>query len=275
MGTDILTVSEYLKSIGPKEATFITDGALTNEVRFPLCGLDTVGAVIFADLPGYSTILYEQEDPGVGVYLINHFFSWIKGEGIYRYGALLDKYIGDEIMLVLPIQRCDRPPLEAALLTAKKILNFDLYSFRPRIGIAAGRFILAYIGPLSEGDDINPQTLIDASTIGHTVNVAARCVQGISKSETACIRVASEDIEMVNKVFIEDQTEAAIGWEVLPVKEVTAKNINELKVIDIKSTRIWLHSRHRVTENGETGRIKGIKDHLAVARGNGTIFELK
>ena len=70
---------DYLKEQGVKNIASFSDGALLNPVKFQLAAIETRGAILFADLPGYSK-LSQELSPVECAYMVSHFFSWFEGE---------------------------------------------------------------------------------------------------------------------------------------------------------------------------------------------------
>ena len=191
------------------------DGALRNANEFPLYGIRVEGAVLFADLPGYSA-LARQFTPEECVFMTNHFFAWTEASAIQHYGGIVDKFIGDEVMIIFTSEFNAQDPLESALRTAKTILDADAFAFEPKVGIAQGEFLIAAVGTRQH---------FDVSAIGHTVNLAARCV---GKTEPSLIKVASTDRQLVEDIF-EDEM-----WEIQGPTFEEFKNIGSTEVISIQ-----------------------------------------
>ena len=189
---------EYLKKRGVNDVVTFSDGALLKPVRFPLAALETHGAVLFADLPGYSKLASRLE-PAECAAVVSHFFAWFEGEAAQPFGGIVDKFIGDEVMVVFPHTECKLPPLQAAMNTARVMLENDPYAFDPKIGIAAGSFAVSVVGTAET---------VDVSAMGYTVNLAARCA-GSTKGLHA-ISIATDDIGAVEDVFKNDV------WELCP-----------------------------------------------------------
>lgn len=164
------TINEFFRTNIPDIYEKVNDGW---GQEFPLCGIETESAVLFADIYGFSKKTHLIEDPVVTSLYVNNFLAWIYGEGLYREGALLDNYIGDEIMLVFPRALCPNP-LEAAIKTAHRIVDNDHLQFYPRIGVASGSVFIGFISPSCKEED---RELLRISTFGNTVNLAARALQ--------------------------------------------------------------------------------------------------
>lgn len=135
---------EYIVKCGVQKCVIYSDGALIDPVQFPLAAVETEGAVLFADLPGFSG-LTAQMGAMEAAYYASHFFAWFEGEAGRCYGGIVDKFIGDEVMMVFTRSECRMPPFRAALCTARAMLGFDPYAFEPKIGIAAGPLAVALI----------------------------------------------------------------------------------------------------------------------------------
>jgi len=212
---------EYLEKMLPRSHWAESpDGAVINAVKFPVAALETHGAILFADLPEFSK-LADEEDSAVCTYVTNHFFAWFEGEAGRHFGGIVDKFIGDEVMVVFPHTECKEPPLQAAMHTAHAMLKNDPYNFRPKIGIAEGQFVVAVVGT---------EQSMTASAIGNTVNLAARCT-GRSEEESHDVRIAIDKVDIVKKVFKDDCL-----WEINPPKTFQPKNMSSIEVVDVRRT---------------------------------------
>lgn len=233
---------KFLMKRGITKAATFSDGALLNPIRFHLAGIETNGAILFADLPGFSK-LGSQLQSAECAYIVNHFFAWFEGEAIRHFGGIVDKFIGDEVMIIFPHTECKLPPLEAAMHTARAMLENDPWAFDPKIGIAAGSFMIALVGT---------QTTGSVTAIGHTVNLAARCVGYIKRTHT--IKIATSDIDLVKGVFNDEV------WEVLSPKQFRPKHMSPVSAIDVFRKTEWVPNfdyLKKVKKNVEWARSKG------------------
>jgi len=216
------SLKDFFDAQQPDVDLICDDWAILNSNKFPIKGINTEGAILFADLPGYSKMA-KQLTPEECLYVINHFFTWIEAEAIQILGGIVDKFIGDEIMIVFPSQ-CYDSPLERALRVARMILDYDPIDFAPRIGIACGKFIIAEVGT---------QQRKDVSAIGHAVNVASRCVGSILARHS--LKVATLERELVERIFGDKTT-----WEVFgPIKE-ELKNISVIDTVYVRRKTEWV-----------------------------------
>ena len=233
---------DYLQKNNIDKVLQFSDGALNKPVHFPLVGVETTGAVLFADLPGYSKLASEKE-PIECAYMLNHFFAWVEGEAIKQFGGVIDKYIGDEVMIIFLKSLCKQSPLESAVQTAKRMLGFDPYGFSPKIGIAHGPLFVGLVGH---------ENVADISVIGSTVNLAARCVGGLERNT---IRIASERIDLFEQIFSEDK------WVISGPKTFNPKNMLPTNVVEIQRDSVWILNFdyfEEVKKNVETARKQGM-----------------
>lgn len=235
---------EYLKKHGINNVATFSDGALLNPVRFPLAAIEMHGAILFADLPGYSE-LASQVEPAECAAVVSHFFAWFEGEARRHFGGIVEKFIGDEIMVIFPHTECKLMPLQAAMHTARAMLERDPYAFDPKIGIATGPFAVAIVGS---------EETATVSAIGHTVNLAARCTESIKNPHT--VRIATDDIASVKDVFKNDV------WEVFSPELFEPKNMPPVLVVDVHRMTEWVPS---------FDYLKDLKEKVRFARSHGAI----
>lgn len=248
-GIDILgknQMLEYITKCGFRQFVTYSDGALLSPVMFPVGAVETEGAVLFADLPGFSKLATDLSPVECACY-VSHFFAWFEGEASRRYGGIVDKFIGDEVMIVFPRGKCEIDPLEAALRTAGAMLAHDPYAFEPKIGIAAGPFAIALVGT---------QITRAISAVGHTVNLAARCAQAVREPKT--IKAATNDLKLIARVF-QDQIN---DWEVSGPSEFKPKNMAPVEVAHIRRKPMWTPNFAFLTD---------VRRMVALARKSGTV----
>jgi class 3 adenylate cyclase len=159
-----------------KESSFdfgIEFGDGKHEPKFPIAAKRVSGAIVFADLPGFTDFTVENGDEAA-LYWINHFFGWIK-KFIHSRNGFVDKIIGDEVMAVFPdLQGLADNGLVRALGAAMSFLDRDIRSWYPRFGIAHGNFLVGYVGELGNNS---------ITAMGQVVNLAKRCAQCAQEAE--------------------------------------------------------------------------------------------
>lgn len=132
---------------------------------FPVKGREIEASVLFADITGFSARTADL-DPTETLAFVNHFFAWITAEGLRGRPGIVDKYIGDEIMVVFSKEFGSADPFVDAVQTARWMGENDVFAFLPHVGIASGPVIVGYVGtPLK----------YNCSVFGAPVAVAARC----------------------------------------------------------------------------------------------------
>lgn len=214
-----LTLRDFFDNSQLTIDTLCPNGLAEHSEQFPLRGIEVKGAVLFADLPGFSSYAV-QATPAECVYVANHFFSLMARVGVIGTGGMLDNFIGDEILVVYLDSVTKGFSKELAYFSAMQMLEMDAFAFEPRIGIAHGEFIVAETGA---------ESFTTISSIGHTVNLASRCVN--SAPSRRCIRIADPNPLLIDHVFSSDR------WEISSPKSVKFKNMPDTPVIDVRLTR--------------------------------------
>src|SRR3954469_7839362 len=67
--------------------------------EFPVKGREIEATVLFADITSFSTRTMDMSPAATLVYVQN-FFAWITAEALHGRPGIVDKYIGDEVMVV-------------------------------------------------------------------------------------------------------------------------------------------------------------------------------
>jgi class 3 adenylate cyclase len=213
------TLLEFVTSRVRSAATF-GDSAFIAPGRFPLVGVETFGAVLFADLPGFSRMTAEV-GPVQCTYAVNHFFTWFEGE-TEAYGGIIDKFIGDEVMVVFLSALCKGDPARIAFAAAHRMLENDPFEFAPRMGIASGRLFIGLVG--------TGKTL-STTAIGTPVNTAARLLSGLKKAQGTTNRPAicvGAEFEQYVRSVVDPNS-----WSVGLPRSYDAKNMGAFDVIDV------------------------------------------
>ena len=149
--------------------------------------------ILFADLSAYSTIT-ENMSPEVALEFLNEYFSKMH-EVIKEFNGHTLNYIGDSVMVVFgapeKLKDHEIQAVKCSLKMKEKLKelnqewdeketsrywkNHDIQSITMRIGIHTGSVIAGNVGS---------QEMLQYSTIGDTVNVAARLEQANKDYET-------------------------------------------------------------------------------------------
>ena len=90
------TLEDYLISHPLTVNTELDDGG---GAYYPVKGIELEATILFADISGFSRRTFDMS-PIETLVFTNNFFSWITAEAIIGKPCIIDKYIGDEIMLL-------------------------------------------------------------------------------------------------------------------------------------------------------------------------------
>ena len=198
----------------------VVDELIRNE-QIAFENVECTATILFADIRGFTTISENMEPEGVISMLNNYFGKMVPI--IFKYGGVLDKFVGDELMAVFR----DRPHGEPApmrairaaihmidVLEEMKANNGSDYSkLEVGIGINTGRVVIGNVGS---------ENRKDYTAIGDTVNVAARFEQLASSQD---IIVGEETYESCK----EQIPMQAIGEIALKNRAVSARAFRVLK----------------------------------------------
>lgn len=152
---------------------------------FPVKGREIEATVLFADISGFSTRTLNMS-PAATLVFVQNFFAWITAEALHGRPGLVDKYIGDEVMVVFSKEFGSEEPLIDAVRAAAAMSKNDFHAYCPHIGIASGRVIVGYAGTALRHN---------VSVFGAPVALAARCA-GVKPAATNEQRWVSSTIVM-------------------------------------------------------------------------------
>jgi len=172
---------EDLSSINKLKSTFkkyvstqIVDQLLENDELLNLGGQEQNATILFSDIRGFTS-LSENMKPSEVVETLNDYFNQMI-EIIFKYNGILDKIIGDELMVIYGVPNSNENDSENAVRTAiemqEKLIEFNLERFlyqkkpiKVGIGINRGSVISGNIGSSHQ---------MDFTVIGDSVNLASR-----------------------------------------------------------------------------------------------------
>ena len=112
---------------------------------FPVKGREIDATILFADITGFSRRTLNLS-PAETLIFVNWFFAWVTAEALRGGKGIIDKYIGDEMMIVFSREFGSDDPFLEAVRTARWMAENDVWSFAPHIGLASGRVIVGYVG---------------------------------------------------------------------------------------------------------------------------------
>ena len=227
----IHSLDDYLKSV-----MLDVDGQLDDGwgSRFSVKGRLLKAAILFADISGFSRISQEFSPIETLIY-VNNYFAWMTAEGLLGTHGVVDKYIGDELMVVFAREFGSADPVDDALKSARWMVERDALGFHPKIGIACGEVVVGYVGtPLA----------YNTSVFGRPVTLASRCcsaprkMNGLNSILIPTETWGSRNIETLFPCrFAEDPTKGRIefplGWSVGARRKEALKNIGDVEVIEL------------------------------------------
>ena len=140
---------------------------------FPVKGREINATILFADISAFSSRTYELTPTEILIF-VNIFFSWMTAEMVRDKKGIIDKYIGDEMMIIFSNEFGSRDPFMDALQTALWMCQNDVLNFSPHIGIASGPVTVGFVGtPLK----------YNCSVFGEPVIMASRCASVDTEKE--------------------------------------------------------------------------------------------
>lgn len=123
-------------------------------------------------MPGAFRVVSSAADRGVGpsptetLVYVQNFFAWITAEALHGRPGIVDKYIGDEVMVVFATEFGSEDPFADAVQAAAAMSRRDVHAYQPHMGIASGPVIVGYAGTAMR---------YNVSVFGAPVALAARC----------------------------------------------------------------------------------------------------
>ena len=199
---------------------------------FPVKGREIEATVLFADISGFSTRTANMSPAATLIYVQN-FFAWVTAEALQGRPGIVDKYIGDEVMVVYSEEFGSEDPFADAVQAAAAMSARDVHGYCPHIGIASGQVIVGYAGTALR---------YNVSVFGSPVALAARC---------AAVKPADPE-KMVSSTIVMPASDwgtrefdvvlpppLADRFELLEERAVTMKGIGEVPVRELHNSGIW------------------------------------
>lgn len=114
-------------------ATMLTVDAQLDDgwgASFPVRGREIDATVLFADITAFSARTADLT-PTETLVFVNNFFAWISAEALRHTHGLIDKYIGDEVMVVFSKEFGSTDPFLEAVQAARWMAENDALAFMP------------------------------------------------------------------------------------------------------------------------------------------------
>jgi adenylate cyclase len=176
---DATTRERFQRLLSPDLAELVVSGELSVEKG----GEHRIATVLFADIRGFAS-MSENMQAGEVLQMLNEYFE-IMVDVVFRHEGTVDKFVGDEIMVIwgAPVKHADDPirAVKAALEMQSSLVRFNesrisehLPPIQIGIGVNTGELVAGYIG--------STRTM-SYSVIGDTVNSAARLCSAAKAGE--------------------------------------------------------------------------------------------
>ncbi len=214
---------------------------------FPIKGREIEATILFSDISFFSKRAIELSSTETLIF-VNNFFAWITAEALRDRPGIVDKYIGDEIMVIFSEEFGSEDSFMDAVQTARWMAENDALSFIPHMGIASGVVTVGFVGtPLK----------YNCSVFGVPVTLAARCasVKPQASISSSIIFPAElwrdrsfEEIFPSKKYKMPDGTiqEHPNSWELLAPRKVPIKNMPDIEIREVAKK-----SMHVPTQSAE------------------------
>ncbi len=217
---------------------------------FSVKGREIKAAILFADITSFSRRTLKLSSTETLIF-VNNFFTWITAEALRNRPGIVDKYIGDEIMVIFSEEFGSKDSFVDAVQTARCMAEYDALAFWPHMGIASGVVTVGFVGtPLK----------YECSAFGEPVTLAARCA-GIPRPKPRANAkprplVSSriifpaglwkgrsfEEVFPPEKRWMPDGTiqEQPHVWELLPSRKVKKEKMGVIEIREVvnKSTYV-------------------------------------
>jgi class 3 adenylate cyclase len=223
------------------------DGVLNDGFGFPfpVKGREIDAVVLFADISSFSTRTLGMSPAETLIYVQN-FFAWVTAEALHGRHGIVDKYIGDEVMVVYSREFGSEDPFVDAVQAAAAMSRHDALAYRPHMGIASGPVIVGYAG--------TPMRY-NVSVFGAPVALAARCASVRQPDDSE--QVISSTIAFPAADWADRDFDAVLppgvpgspqpewrAFELQEPREVPMKGLDMVKVREIYNTGMWLPTQN-------------------------------
>jgi adenylate cyclase len=187
-------------------------------------GLKVEATVLFVDIRGF-TGLAEEKEPEAVIEMLNDHFTRVT-DIVIRHGGHLNKFVGDEAMIVFGTPAPNPQHAEAAVRAALDIqaeiarINREMktghVSFEVGIGINSGEIVAGNLG--------SPKRM-EYTVIGDNVNVASRLTALAKGGEILISKQTFESIEDNSRLTVIDRGKVSVKGKKL---EITIYNVMRL-----------------------------------------------
>jgi hypothetical protein len=156
------SLHHFLQS-GPLTVNSIEDDGFGE--KYPIKGREIEATILFADMSDFALRTKMMSSTSTLAFA-NKFIAWLSGEALHRYPCIVDKYIGDALMIVFSNEFGSSDHFADALGAAKAFAHHDALGFFPHMGLASGDITAGYVGT---------KKYLQCSVFGRPVTIASRC----------------------------------------------------------------------------------------------------
>ncbi|MDM8558120.1 response regulator [Candidatus Parabeggiatoa sp. HSG14] len=203
--------------------------------------------IMFSDIRSFTT-LSESMTPTGNFNFINAYLSRMEPI-INKYHGFIDKYIGDAIMALFPIN-ADHA-VQAAIDMLKKLAEYNLTRGRAErpiinigIGIHTGNLMLGTVGGKNR---------IDGTVISDAVNLASR-IEGLTKTYNTPLLITEETykqltnisqyhIRIIDCVTVKGKTKAVTVYEVFDANSPSSLELKSKTLSDFEQGFNFFHEK--------------------------------
>jgi class 3 adenylate cyclase len=207
---------------------------------YPIKGRELEATILFADIASFSARTKSLSSTETLAF-VNHFFCWITAEALAESHAVVDKYIGDEIMLVFAREFGSDDPFWEAVTVARRFGDHDVFNFNPHMGIASGMVTVGYVGtPLK----------YSCSAFGHPVALAARCASWRPQAKISAPSIVFPAAEWTGRDFDrffpprssppDSIVTVPSSWHMYPPESFEPKNMDPISVVCVERQSMWI-----------------------------------
>jgi len=224
---------------------------------FPVKGRIIDAAILFADVANFSERT-QNLSPIETMIFVNNFFSWVTAEALQEKKGIVDKYIGDEMMVVFSKDFGSEDPFLDAVTAARWMAERDHIGYFPHLGIAAGTVVVGYVGtPLK----------YNCSVYGLPVTLARACCRMPAQGKWGASMIFPAKLwegREFEKVFIKRKVwfsetecqEVEVPRKPLPARKEKLKTGESIDVVEIARETAILTPRS--AENRAQESYKGL-----------------
>lgn len=226
---------------------------------FPVKGIEFDAAILIADISNFSERTAALS-PTETLIFINNFLAWITAESIRHYPCIIERYVGDAVMVVFSEEFGSKDPIADALQAAKRVGQDDAWAYSPHMGIAFGRVIAGFTGT---------KTRFGCSVFGRTVTLASRLasthpIESCASSIAYVANLTGE--EVLRSVFGSDAEGNSVyppqnKWRLLEKRAVLLDKVGEVEIREAIKVAFWIPSQS--AEDRARENLRGLRVHEA------------